>query len=83
MRGRHNGRATARDNKGQNTDKTHTLSPRIDIKMYDPARNRIRAVLLEGRSSTDHATERTLLILEVKNSGFHNNSDDDDDFLIS
>ena len=37
MCGHHNVRATAEDNTGQNTDKGHTPSPRIGIKIPDPA----------------------------------------------
>ena len=52
----HNGRASAEDNTGQNTDKGHTPNPRISIKIPDPARNRTRAAGLEDRDSTDYAT---------------------------
>ena len=33
-----------------------TRNPRTEIKILDPAGNRIRAAGLEGRDSTDHAT---------------------------
>ena len=36
--------------------KGHTPNPRTEIKISDPAGNRIRAAGLEGRDSTDHAT---------------------------
>ena len=54
--GQHNGRATDRDNTGQNTDKGHTPSPRIEIKIPDAAGNQTRAAGLESKDSTDHAT---------------------------
>ena len=54
--GQHNVRASAEDRTGLNTDKGHTLNPRIEIKIPDPAGNRTRAAGLEGRDSTDHAT---------------------------
>ena len=47
----HNVRATAKDNTGQNTDKWHTPSHRIEIKFFDPVGNRIRAAELECRGS--------------------------------
>ena len=56
MCSQHNVRATAGDNTGQNTDKGHTPSPRIEINIPDPAGNRTRAAGLEGGNSTDHAT---------------------------
>ena len=56
MFGQHNVRASAEDNTGQNTDKGHTPNPRKEIKIPDPAGNRTRAVGLEDRDSTDHAT---------------------------
>ena len=43
MCGQHNARATAKDNTGQNTDKGHTPSLRIEIKISDTVGNRIRA----------------------------------------
>ena len=49
MCGQHNVRATA------STDKGHTPSPRIEIKIHDPAGNRTRDAGLEGGGSTDHA----------------------------
>ena len=49
MCGQHNGRASAEDNIGQNTEKGDTPNPRTEIKIPDPAG-------LEGRDSTDHAT---------------------------
>ena len=55
----HNGRVTAGDNTGQNTDKGHTLSTRIGIKISEPALNRNRATGFEDRDSTNHATRRT------------------------
>ena len=36
MCGQHNVMATAGDNTGQNTDKGHTPSPRIEIKFLTP-----------------------------------------------
>ena len=56
MRGQHNGRAIARDNTGQNTDKRHMSSSRIEIKLSDRVGNRSRTAELEGMGSTDHAT---------------------------
>ena len=56
MCGQHNVRASAEVNIGQNTDKGHTPNPRTEIKIPDPAGNRIRAAGLEGRDFTDHAT---------------------------
>ena len=56
MCGQHNVRVTAGDNTGQNTDKGQTHSPRIGIKIPDPAGNRTRAIGLEVKDSTDHAT---------------------------
>ena len=56
MRDQHNVRATVEDNTGQNTNKGHTPNPKTEIKIPDPAGNRIRAAELEGRDSTDHAT---------------------------
>ena len=47
--GQHNGMATARGNTGQNTDRGHTPSPRIEIKISDPAGNRTRVARLEGK----------------------------------
>ena len=35
--------------------KGHTPSPRIEIKIPDPAGNRTRVAGLEGRDTTDHA----------------------------
>ena len=60
MCGQHNDRAPAKDSTGQNTDKGHTPSPRICIKIPDPAGNGTRTARLEGRDSTDHATARIL-----------------------
>ena len=40
MCGQHNVRVTAGDTTGQNTNKGHTSSPRIEIKISDPAGNR-------------------------------------------
>ena len=61
---KHNVRATAEDNTGQNTDKGHTPSPRIGIKIPDPTGNRTRVAGVEGRDSTDHASAT-----DVKNLG--------------
>ena len=58
----HNVRASAEDNTGQNTDKGHTPNPRTKIKIPDPAGNRTRAAVLEGRDSTDHATATDKLV---------------------
>ena len=41
--------------------KVNTLNPRIVIKIPDLAANRTRAGGLEGRDSTDHATETDLI----------------------
>ena len=57
MSGQHNVRASAEDSTGQNTDKGHTTNPRTEMKIHDPAANRNRVAGLEGRDSTDHATE--------------------------
>ena len=43
--------ATARDNTGQNRDKRHILSPRMEIKISDPTGNRNPAAGLEGTYS--------------------------------
>ena len=56
MCGQHNARASAEDNRGQNTDKGHTPNPRTEIKIPDHAGNGTRTAGLEGRDSTDHAT---------------------------
>ena len=53
MCGQHNVRASAGD---RTEHKGHTPNPRIEIKIPDPAGNRIRATGLEGRDSTEHAT---------------------------
>ena len=45
--GQHNLRATIRDNTEQNTDKRHTPSSRIEIKISDPAGNRTRVARFE------------------------------------
>ena len=42
------------DNSGQNTK--DTPSPRIEIKISDPAGNRTRAAMLKGGDSTGHTT---------------------------
>ena len=55
MCGQHNIRATAGDNTGQNTDKGHTPSPRIEIKFSNPTGNRILAAGLEDRDFIDNA----------------------------
>ena len=57
MCGQHNVRATAGDKKGQNTDKGHKLSSRIEIKKSDSVKNRTRTAGLEGRASTVHVTK--------------------------
>ena len=56
MCGQHNVRATAGDNIGQNKDKWNTPSPRLEIKISDPAGNRTPTAGLKGRDSSDHAT---------------------------
>ena len=48
MCSQHNVRASAEDN----TDKEHTPNPRTEIKILDPAGNRIRAAGLEDKDST-------------------------------
>ena len=52
MCGQYNVRASAEDNTGQNTDKGHAPNPRREIKIPDPAKNRIRNAGLEGGDST-------------------------------
>ena len=52
MCGHHNVRPTAIYNTGQNTEKGHKSSPRIDIKIPDPAENRARVTGLEGWPTT-------------------------------
>ena len=52
MCGQHNFRATAEDNTGQNTDKGHTPNPRTEIKIPDPAGNRIRAAAPGWKAGT-------------------------------
>ena len=42
--------------------KGHTPSPRIEIKIHNPAGNRTRATGLEGRGSTDHATATDFMV---------------------
>ena len=54
MCGHHNIRASAEDNTVQNTKDTHPIPGQN--KIPDPAENRTRAVGLEVRDSTDHAT---------------------------
>ena len=49
-----NFRVSARDNTGQNKEEGHTLRPRIEIKIHDPAGNRTWAARLDCRNSTDH-----------------------------
>ena len=56
MYDQHNVRASAEDNTGQNTDKVDTPNPWTEINIPDPAGNRTRAAVLEGRDSTDHTT---------------------------
>ena len=57
-------RTTAEDNTGQySTEKTP--SPRVEIKIIDPAVNRTSAAGLEGRDCTDHATAMDGKITEV------------------
>ena len=57
MFGQQNVRASTEDNTGQKKpNKGHTPNPRKEIKIPDPARNRIRSAGLEGRDSADHAT---------------------------
>ena len=55
MCGQHNVRATARYNTGQNKEKGQMPSPKIGIKISDPAGNRTKVARLERRDSTDHA----------------------------
>ena len=65
-----NVRVIARDNTGQNTK--DTPSPRTEIKNSDPVGNRTRAAGLEGRASTDHATDREIslyYIIDKDNGG--------------
>ena len=70
MSAQHNVRASAGDNPGQNTEKGHTPSPRIGIKIPDLAENRTRAVGLEGRDTTEHttATDATCTLRDIKTS---------------
>ena len=63
--GQQNVRATARGTTKQH--KGHTPSPRIKIKIINPAGNRTRVAGLGGRDSTDHATTTDLP------SSFHTN----------
>ena len=60
MCGQRNVRASAEDNTGQNTKDTHPI-PGQKLK-FDPAGNRTRAVGLEGRDSTDHATATDIIL---------------------
>ena len=64
MCGQHNVRASAEGNTGQNTVKGHTPNPRTEIKILDPAGNRTRAAVLEGRDSTHHATSTVYFRIE-------------------
>ena len=66
MCGQHNVRVTARDNTGQNTDKGHTTSPRIEIKISESAGNWTRASGLEGRDCTDHVATTDSVIFSAK-----------------
>ena len=67
MCGQDNVRASAGDTE-QNTDKVHTPNPRTEIRIPYPAGNRIRAARLEGRDSTDHATETDLYFQDLEYS---------------
>ena len=57
MSGQQNVRIIARDNTGHNRDNELPFSPRIEIKISEPAGYRTRAAELEGGDYTDHATE--------------------------
>ena len=59
----HNARATVKDNTGQNADKGHTPSPRIEIKIPHPGANRTRAVELEGGILLTTPQRQTYLII--------------------
>ena len=61
MCGQHNGRASAEDSTGLNTDKWNTPNPRIGIKIPDSAGYWTRAAGLEGRDAIDHATAVDIL----------------------
>ena len=56
MCGQHNVRATAGDNRGQNTARRHTPRRRIEFEIPDLAGNRTRADVLEVKNSTDCTT---------------------------
>ena len=71
MCGQHNVRASAEDNTGQNTDNGHIPNRRTEIKIPDPAGNRTRAIGLEGRDSTDHATATDAIELFQPKLYFH------------
>ena len=64
MCGQHNIRAIVGDNTVQNT-KGHMPSPKIGIKIPDPAGYRTRAADLESRDPTDHATATGLMIIII------------------
>ena len=49
---------TARDDKGQNTDKEQSPSPRIEIKITDPAGNQTRAAAPGWKPGTLPITPR-------------------------
>ena len=57
MCGQHKVMVSAGDSIRQNTDKGHTPNPRIGIKISDPDGNRTKVARLEGRDSTNHATD--------------------------
>ena len=54
-----NVRAIARENRGQNTDKSHTRSPRIEIKSTDPAGESNPNPGFKVRDSVDTAPTKT------------------------
>ena len=49
----------------KNEHKGHTTNSRLEIKIPDPAGNRIWPAGLEGRNSTDHAMAMKYLLLLI------------------
>ena len=68
MYGQHNGRASAEDNTGQNTDNGHTPNPRTEIKIPDPAGNRTRV----WKAGTLPTTPRRRIDLILANQSLNN-----------
>ena len=70
MCGQQNVRITARDNTGQNTDKGHTLSPRIEMKISELYRNRTRAARegSQGLQQSRHGEGQPVtLLVRIRN----------------